>query len=197
MLHFRERVPRSWPRRVPPAGKRDASAASSGANRLPGWSFAVRMGSCFPCPGTGPTFPCPFRRLLECLSGRARSFSPHRLWSSLFDLCGIMQIGSDLPGWERKEGMMIRVLAQIVFRQVSAPKGRILDEPDPPPAHCPDIGQTPCVSGADPRVPAASPGAEALDAGRWPEPQAQALVVLFTQLAQRCVQAARARGADP
>jgi hypothetical protein len=88
---------------------------------------------------------------------------------------------------------MIRVLAQIVFRQVCAPKGRILDDPDPPPARCPAVGQTPCVSGADPRVPAASPGAEALDAGRWPEPQAQALVVLFTQLAQRRVQAARAQ----
>src|SRR5690349_11863571 len=150
MLYLRERAPRSWPRRVPPAGKRDASAASSGAKRPPGWSFAVRMVSCFPCPGTGPTFPCLFRRLLVGLSDRTQSFSPHRLWSSWFDLCGIMQTGSDLPGWERKEGMMIRELAQIVFRQVYAPKGRILDEPDPPPAHCPDVGQTPGVPRADP-----------------------------------------------
>ena len=88
---------------------------------------------------------------------------------------------------------MIRVLAQIVFRQVYAPKGRILDDPDPPPAHCPDIGQTPCVPRTDPGVKASSPGEVALDAGRWPEPSDQALVVLFTQLAQRRVQAARAQ----
>jgi len=40
-----------------------------------------------------------------------------------------MQESLGLPGWERKEGMMIRVLTQIVFRQVCAPKGGILDEP--------------------------------------------------------------------
>src|SRR6266567_3109503 len=151
------------------------------------------MVSCFPCPGIGRTFPCPFRRPLARLSDRARPFSPHRPWSSWCDLCGIMQIGSDLPGWERKEGMMIRVLTQIVFRQVCAPKGRILDDPDPPPARCPDVGQTPCIARAGSNAKASSPGAEASDAGRWPEPQAQALVVLFTQLAQRRVQAARAQ----
>ena len=91
---------------------------------------------------------------------------------------------------------MIRALAQIVFRQVCAPKERILEEPDPPPALRPIIGQTPRVSLAGPcasAAPAASPGTEALEAGRWPEPLAQALVVLFTQLAQRRVQAARAQ----
>jgi hypothetical protein len=107
-----------------------------------------------------------------------------------------MQTKSDLPGWERKEGMMIRTLAQIVVRQVYAPKGRILEELEPPPARCPDVGQTPCVPRTDPCVKASSPGEVALDADKWPEPPDQALVFLFTQLAQRRVQAARARGAD-
>jgi hypothetical protein len=92
---------------------------------------------------------------------------------------------------------MIRVLAQIVSRQVRAPKEGIPDKPDPPPALCPNVGQTLCFSRAGVCAPAASPDPEASDAGRWPEPLAQALVVLFTQLAQRHVQAARARGADP
>jgi len=91
---------------------------------------------------------------------------------------------------------MIRTLAQIVVRQVYAPKGRILEELDPPSARCPDVGQTPCVPRTDPCVKASSPGEVALDADKWPEPPDQALVVLFTQLAQRRVQAARARGAD-
>src|SRR6266700_709627 len=123
----------------------------------------------------------------------ARSFSPHRPWSSLFGLCGIMQAKSDLPGGERKEGMMIRELAQIVFRQVCAPSRRILDEPDPPPARCPIIGQTPCASAASPCAEAKIWGTAASDAGRGPEELSQALVILFTQLAQRRVQAARAQ----
>jgi len=155
MLHFRERVPRSWPRRVSPAGKRDASAASSGARRPPGWSFAVRMVSCSPYPGTGRTFPRPLRRPPVPMRDRAQSFSPHRPWSSLYGLYGIMPTSSDLPGWERKEGRMIRALAQIVFRQVCAPKERILEEPDPPPALRPIIGQTPRVSLAGPCASAA------------------------------------------
>lgn len=90
--------------------------------------------------------------------------------------------------------MMIHVLAQIVFRQVYAPKGRVLHEPDPPPARCPVIGQTPSTSGAGPCAPAGSPSTQVSDAGvRGPQPQAQALVVLFTQLAQRRVQAAWAQ----
>src|SRR5258708_30198657 len=100
-----------------------------------------------------------------------------------------MQESRDLPGGERKEGMMIRVLAQIVVRQVCAPKGRIPDEPDPPPALYATIRQTPSIC----CVPAALPSAEISDADRWPEPLAQALVVLFTQLAQRRVQAAQAQ----
>ncbi len=88
---------------------------------------------------------------------------------------------------------MIRVLAQILFRQVCAPKEGILEEPDSPPALCPNVEQTPCVSCTDPCAPVASLGAEASDTSRWTEPQAQALVVLFAQLAQRRVQAARAQ----
>src|SRR5258708_1994988 len=104
-----------------------------------------------------------------------------------------MQESLNLPGGERKEGPMIRVLAQIVVRQVSAPKEGIPDEPDPPPALYPNVGQTPCVSRAGACAKASSPDPEASDASRWPEPQVQALVVLFTQLAQRRVQAARAQ----
>ena len=197
MLHFREHVPRSWPRRVRPAGKGDASAASSGARRPPGWSCAVRMVSCSPCPGAGRIFPSLWCRFPAPMRTRARPCSPRSPWSSWFGLCSIMPESSSLPGGERKEGPMIRVLAQIVSRQVCALKEGIPDKPDPPPALCPNVGQPPCVPRTDPCVPAATRGAEALDAGRWPEPQAQALVVLFTELAQRRVQAARARGADP
>ncbi len=86
---------------------------------------------------------------------------------------------------------MIRVLAQILFRQVCARQEGILEEPYPPPALCPIIEQTPCVSCTDPCAPVGSSGAEASETSRWTEQQAQALVVLFTQLAQRRVQAAR------
>src|SRR5260221_6232842 len=149
------------------------------------------MVSCSPCPGTGRTFPSPLRHLPAPMRNRARRCSPRSLWSSLCGLCGIMQESSGLPGEERKEGLMIRVLAQIVVRQVSAPKEGIPDEPDPPPSLCPHVGQTPCVPHANPCAPMASPGREASDAGRGLEPPNQALVDLFTQLAQRPVQAAR------
>src|SRR5260370_36025040 len=92
-----------------------------------------------------------------------------------------MQAKSDLPGGERKEGMMIRELAQIVFRQLCAPSRRILDEPDPPPALCPTIGPTPCTE-------AAAWGTAASDAGREPEALAQARVIVCAQSAQRRVQ---------
>jgi hypothetical protein len=88
---------------------------------------------------------------------------------------------------------MIRELAQIVFRQVCAPSGRSLNEPDPPLARCPIIGQTPCVSAASPCAELSTRGTEASDAGRGPQEHTLALVVLFTQLAQRRVQAARAQ----
>jgi hypothetical protein len=193
MLHFRERVPRSWPRRAPPVGRRDASAASSGARKPLGWFFAVRTVSCSPCPGTGRTFPYPLHRLPVATRDRAQPFSPRRPWSSWCGLYGIMQESSDLPGWERKEGLMIRVLAQIVVRQVCAPSGGPLEEPDLPPVPCSNVEQTPSVSRTGPCAKASSPSAEAAEASGLPEPPAQALVVLFTQLAQRRVQAARAQ----
>ena len=88
---------------------------------------------------------------------------------------------------------MIHILAQIVFRQVCAPKGRVLDEPDRPPALRPVIEQTACISGAGHCPPVASPSTQTSDAVKGPEPHTQALVVLFTQLAQRRVQAAQAQ----
>lgn len=88
---------------------------------------------------------------------------------------------------------MIRVLAQIVVRQVCAPKEVILEEPDAPPVHCPNVKQTPYVSRAGLCTPVVSSGAETPDASGWAEPSNQALVVLFTQLAQRRVQAAQAQ----
>ncbi len=196
MLHFRERAPRSWLRRVLPVGKRDASAASSGARRPPGSSSAVRMVSCSPCPGTGRTFPYPLRRLPALMYNRTQPSSPHRLWSSWCGLRGIMQESSKLPRGERKEGLMIRELAQIVYRQVCALKEGIPDELDPPPTRCLGVGQTLCVPRTDTCAKASLPGAqatEASDAGRWLEPSTQALVVLFTQLAQRQMQTARAQ----
>jgi hypothetical protein len=104
-----------------------------------------------------------------------------------------MQENLDLPAGERKESMMIRVLAQIISHQVCPLKEGIREEPDPPPPLCQHVEQTPSVSGASSSVDASSPDMATLAAGNWPEPSAQALVVLFTELAQRRVQAARAQ----
>lgn len=91
---------------------------------------------------------------------------------------------------------MIRMLAQIVSRQVRTPVEGIRDEPDPP-VGCPNVEQTPSISRVGKSAKVSSPGAETWDADRWPEEHTLALVVLFTQLAQRRVQAARAEGGDP
>jgi hypothetical protein len=104
-----------------------------------------------------------------------------------------MQESSDLPGGERKEGLMIRVLAQIISRQARVPKEWTLEEPDQPPALCSNVEQTPCVSCPDLCAPVASSDTETPETLKWTQPQAQALVVLFTQLAQRRVQAAQAQ----
>jgi hypothetical protein len=88
---------------------------------------------------------------------------------------------------------MIRVLAQILSRQVCMPREEIREEPDPPPPLCQHAEQTPSLSRACSSVNASSRRTEALAAGTWPQPSAQALVVLFAQLAQRRVQAARAQ----
>jgi DNA invertase Pin-like site-specific DNA recombinase len=104
-----------------------------------------------------------------------------------------MQESLNLPGGERKEGAMIRELAQILFRQRCAPKEGSFEKPDLPPELCPNVEQKTQGVCSDPCAPVVSSGAEASDTSRWTEPQVQALVVLFTQLAQRRVQAARAQ----
>jgi len=88
---------------------------------------------------------------------------------------------------------MIRVLAQIISRQICTPKEGIREVPDPPPVRCPTAVQTLSISRAGPSTKASSPGTETPAAGNWPEQPTQALVVLFTELAQRHVQAARAQ----
>jgi hypothetical protein len=123
----------------------------------------------------------------------AQPFSPHSPWSSWFSLCGIMQENLDLPGGERKEGLMIRVLAQIISRQIRTPKEGIREEPDPPPARCPTAVQTVSIASAGPSAKASTRGMETPAAGNWPDQPTQGLVVLFTKLAQRHVQAARAQ----
>ncbi|GHO63867.1 hypothetical protein KSC_027590 [Ktedonobacter sp. SOSP1-52] len=88
---------------------------------------------------------------------------------------------------------MIHILARLVYRQVCAPKEGIRDEPDPPPPCCPNVEPPFSISRPRSSAQASSSGMETLAVGSWPEPPAQALVVLFTELAQRCVQAAPAQ----
>ena len=104
-----------------------------------------------------------------------------------------MQTKSNLPGGERKEGMMIRELAQIVFHQVRPNAGRLLDEGSRSPALGPIIGQRPSTSVAPVQAEAAAQEMTEGEAERGLQEQTLALVVLFTQLAQRRVQAARTR----
>jgi hypothetical protein len=78
---------------------------------------------------------------------------------------------------------MIRVLAQIIARQVLPPKEGLRETPDPL------GGRTPSISHPRSRAKGPSAGTEPLAASMWSEPPTQALVVLFTQLAQRRVQA--------
>src|SRR5260370_9547978 len=103
-----------------------------------------------------------------------------------------MQKRLNLPGRQRKEGLMIRELAQIVFRQVCAPSERILERPNLPPARCPIIEQPPCSSSGFSTDTTETRSMAAAGAGRWSEEQTLALVVLFAQLAQRHVQPVRA-----
>ena len=94
-----------------------------------------------------------------------------------------MQENLELPAGERKERWMIRVLAQIIARQVLPPKEGLREIPDPP-------GEgIPSVSHPRSRAKGPSAGTEPLAASMWSELPTQALVVLFTQLAQRRVQA--------
>ena len=187
MLHLREHGPRSWPRRVRPVGKRDASDACSGERPSPGWPCAVRMVSCSPYLGTGQTFLSLLCHSLTRLSIQC-CWLP-RLWSSWFSLYGIMQENIELPAGERKERWMIRVLTQIIARQVLSRKEGPCEKSDPPPS--PDAPGAWTLSLSHPRSRAKDPsaGTEPLATGRWSDPQIQALVVLFTQLAQRRMRA--------
>jgi hypothetical protein len=108
-----------------------------------------------------------------------------------------MQENLDLKAVERKECRMIRELAQIISRQVCMPGEGIREEPDPPPPLCQHTEQTPPLSRACGSRNTSSSWTEALAAGMGPQPPAQALAVLFAQLAQRRVQAARAQEETP
>lgn len=92
---------------------------------------------------------------------------------------------------------MIHVLARLIARQICMPKERTCEEPDPPPPLCQHVEQPPLITRARCTVKTSSPGVQTLSAGNEPEQLAQALVVLFTELAQRRVQARRMRGGNP
>lgn len=193
MLHLKGHKPRSWPKRAPPADKRGASDASSGEWPSPGWSCAVRMASCSPYPGTGRTFPCPLTRLLAWLSPLARYCWPHNPSSSWCGLCGIMQETLEISAGERKERRMIRILARLVSRHVCKPREGIHEAVDSSPLLCEPAGQTSSVSPVCSDLTGASPETPRLPA----DPSVQALVVLFTQLAERRMQALRKPGGPP
>jgi hypothetical protein len=193
MLHLRVRIPRSWPRRAPPVDKRDASDGSSGEKPSPGWSCAVRMASCSLYLGTGRTFPFPLTRLLTWLSPPTRCCWPHNPSSSWCGLCGIMQENLAISAEERKERSMIHILARLVSRHAYRPREGIHEAVDSLPPLCEPAGQTSFVSHVCSDLNVFSPDPPTLAA----DPSAQALVVLFTQLAQRRMQALRKPGGPP
>jgi hypothetical protein len=78
---------------------------------------------------------------------------------------------------------MIRVLTQIIARQVLPRKEEPREKPDPPGERTPSLSH-PRSRAKDP-----SAGMEPLATGRGSDPQTQALVVLFTELAQRRMRA--------
>ena len=86
---------------------------------------------------------------------------------------------------------MIRELARLVFHQVRTNADRLLDEGSRPPTLGPIIGQSKSASVAP--VQAEAWEIAEGEAERGLQEQTLALVVLFTQLAQRRVQAARTR----
>jgi len=104
-----------------------------------------------------------------------------------------MQAKSKLPSWERKEGLMIRELAQIIFRQVCTPPERLPEEPPRPLVPSAIDFPTPSAEEASAQIDAMSMTLAQGEEIRGLQEQALALVVLFTQLAQRRVQAARAQ----
>ena len=84
---------------------------------------------------------------------------------------------------------MIRVLTQIIARQVLPRKEGPREKPDPPPSPDAPGARTPSLSHPRSRAKGPSAGTEPLATGRWSDPQTQALVVLFTELAQRRLRA--------
>jgi hypothetical protein len=86
---------------------------------------------------------------------------------------------------------MIRVLARLVARQVCMPTEGSGVETDGLPPLSQQNEQPPSISHARSRSTGSSPGTDALAPSHWPDPSEQTLVVLFTELAQRRVQAAR------
>jgi hypothetical protein len=85
---------------------------------------------------------------------------------------------------------MIRLLAQIVLRQVCALKGSKLDAGDAPPPLDPTTKEASSPSRARRRSGTPAPDRAAGQTGGWPEPVARTLVLLFTTLAQRRMHAA-------
>src|SRR6266487_4073335 len=122
--------------------------------------------------------------------GSSRPTDPGRACSVCAVSCRPRAIS---PFGERKEGMMIRELAQIVFHQVRTNAGRPLDEGSRPPALGPIIGQSKSAALTPVQAEAEAWEKAEGEAERGLQEQTLALVVLFTQLAQRRVQAARAQ----
>ena len=94
---------------------------------------------------------------------------------------------------------MIRLLARLVSRQICThpPKEGSHEEADLSPSLNQQVEQTPSISHARSSINASPPDMEVLAADHWPDPSAQALVVLFTELAQRRAQARRIPGGNP
>jgi len=88
---------------------------------------------------------------------------------------------------------MIRVLAKIIFRQVCTPPERLPEEPPRPLVPSAIDFPTPSAEEASAQIDAMSMTLAQGEEIRGLQEQALALVVLFTQLAQRRVQVTRAQ----
>jgi hypothetical protein len=88
---------------------------------------------------------------------------------------------------------MIHILARLVSRHVYRPREGIHEAVDSSPPLCEPAGQTSSVSHVCSDLTVASPQTPTMAA----DPSAQALVVLFTKLAERRMQALRKPGGLP
>src|SRR5215472_1220641 len=143
------------------------------------------MAFCSPCPGTGGTFPFPGCQPLGQLSNRLWCCLPRRPWSIWFSLCGIMQENLDPSFGPRKESLVIRVLAQIIARQVCMHKEGIREEPLSTPPQTPHGKQALSISQTRSLATPSSSRTPTQTASPCLEPSTQALVALFTELAER------------